>query len=58
MLSIHLFVLLEQITNLSPDGAIRDFVDYDSNTLAVAWDVAPLSRVTPVWLDIHSFEEN
>jgi hypothetical protein len=42
------------ITNLSPDGKIRDFVDYDANTLAVAWDVAPDSRTAAILKRVDS----
>jgi hypothetical protein len=34
------------ITDLTLNGVARDFVDYDANTLAVAWNVAPPSRST------------
>jgi len=42
------------ITNLDRDGKTRDFVDYDSNTLAVAFDVAPTSRYPAVLKRVDS----
>jgi len=32
------------ITQMNPDGSVRDFVDYDSNLLAVAFGIAPPAR--------------
>jgi len=32
------------ITQINPDGSVRDFVDYDTNLLAVAFGIAPPAR--------------
>eukprot|EP00026_Physarum_polycephalum_P003176 Phypoly_transcript_03186.p1 GENE.Phypoly_transcript_03186~~Phypoly_transcript_03186.p1 ORF type:complete len:799 (+),score=113.91 Phypoly_transcript_03186:67-2463(+) len=42
------------ITNLSPDGTFRDFVDYDANTLAVAWGVSPPNRTAAILKRVDS----
>eukprot|EP01034_Spumella_vulgaris_P026916 gene26916-33564_t len=36
------------LTQLNLDGTSRDFVDYDSNLIAVAYDIAPSSRISPL----------
>eukprot|EP00756_Hemistasia_phaeocysticola_P043787 Hpha_TRINITY_DN17358_c0_g1::TRINITY_DN17358_c0_g1_i1::g.138044::m.138044 len=36
------------VTQLNPDGSTRDFVDYDSNLLAVAFGVAPADRAARI----------
>jgi hypothetical protein len=36
------------VTQLNPDGTTRDFVDYDSNLLAVAFGVAPPDRAQKI----------
>jgi len=42
------------ITQVNPDGSTRDFVDYDSNLLAVAFSVAPNDRATSILRRIDS----
>jgi len=42
------------ITQLNPDGTIRDFVDYDSNLLAVAFGIPPPSLTTKILYRIDS----
>ena len=37
------------VTQLNPDGSIRDFVDYDSNLLAIAIGVAPPDRASRIF---------
>jgi hypothetical protein len=36
------------VTQLNPDGSTRDFIDYDSNLLAVAFGVAPPDRAAKI----------
>jgi len=48
-INLHLWSKTENdhyITNLNADGSIRDFVDYDANTLAVAFGVATPNRAS------------
>jgi hypothetical protein len=43
-MNTHLWAGDHYITQLNPDGTTRDFVDYDSNLLAVAFGIAPPDR--------------
>ncbi len=47
-MNAHLWAGDHYITQLNPDGSTRDFVDYDSNLLAVAFGVAPPDRAAKV----------
>jgi len=41
------------ITQLNPDGSVRDFVDYDSNLLAVAFGIASPARAALIMRRIN-----
>lgn len=41
-------------TQLNPDGTSRDFIDYDSNLLMVAFDIAPTDRIAPLLKRVDS----
>lgn len=41
------------ITQMNPDGSVRDFVDYDSNLLAVAFGIAPPARAALIMRRIN-----
>lgn len=45
----HLWVNDHFITQRNMDGTIRDFVDFDANTIAIAFGLATKDQVTPVF---------
>jgi hypothetical protein len=53
-MNTHLWAGDHYITQLNPDGTTRDFVDYDSNLLAVAFGIAPPDRAKLVLARVDS----
>lgn len=44
------------VTQVNPDGTSRDFVDYDSNLLTVAFGIAPPDRISKLLTRVDSGE--
>jgi hypothetical protein len=53
-MNTHLWAGDHYITQLNPDGTTRDFVDYDSNLLAVAFGIAPPDRAKLILARVDS----
>lgn len=53
-MNAHLWSGDHYITQLNPDGTTRDFVDYDSNLLAVAFGIAPADRAKAILARVDS----
>lgn len=53
-MNTHLWAGDHYITQLNPDGTTRDFVDYDSNLLAVAFGIAPSDRAKLILARVDS----
>jgi hypothetical protein len=53
-MNTHLWADDHYITQLNPDGTTRDFVDYDSNLLAVAFGIAPPDRAKLILARVDS----